>query len=108
MLALPLTGNYLNVRLTGVTCNRNALGARLTLTAGGREQHHVINGGSQFGCLPFEQHFGLGSGRTAERLEIWWPGGRRDTFEHLPINATVTITQGDAHHTVVKRGPDPL
>jgi hypothetical protein len=58
-----LPGNYLNVRLRGVRANRDAVGARLKLTAGGREQHLVNNGGSQFGCLPLEQHFGLGVGR---------------------------------------------
>ena len=103
-----LTGNYLNVRLTGVTCNRDAIGARLKLTTAGREQHLVINGGSQFGCLPFEQHFGLGSERGAGRLEIWWPGGPREVLERLPANATVTITQGEGRWTVVKRGPNPL
>jgi hypothetical protein len=103
-----LPGNYLNVRLTGVTCNRDAIGARLKLTAGGRGQHLVINGGSQFGCLPLEQHFGLGAARGAEQLEIWWPGGPREVFERLPANATVSITQGDGDWTVVKRGPNPL
>ena len=103
-----LTGNYLNVRLKGVTCNRDAIGARLKLTAGGRDQHLVINGGSQFGCLPFEQHFGLGSGRTAERLDVWWPGGPRETFERLPVNATVAITEGEGIYTVVRQGPKPL
>ena len=103
-----LPGNYLNVRLTGVSCNRDAVGARLKLTAGGRDQHVVNNGGSQFGCLPFEQHFGLGLGRSAECLEVWWPGGARQTFHHLPVNATVTVTEGDGGYTILKRGPDPL
>ena len=103
-----LTGNYVNVRLRGVTCNRDAIGARLKLTAGGHEQHLVISGGSQFGCLPLEQHFGLGTGRGAGTLEVWWPGGTREAFEHLPVNATVMITEGDADCAIVKRGPNPL
>jgi hypothetical protein len=100
-----LTGNYLNVRLEGTTSNRNAIGARLALTSGGREQHLVINGGSQFGCLPFEQHFGLGANQGAERLEVWWPGGSRETFERLPANATIAITQGEGTFRVLKTGP---
>lgn len=103
-----LTGNYLNVRLKGVTCNRDAIGARLKLSAGGRDQHLVINGGSQFGCLPLEQHFGLGTGRRPERLEIWWPGGARETILQPPLNATIAITEGEGNYTVVKRGPTPL
>ena len=103
-----LAGNYLNVRLKGVKSNRDAIGARLKLTAGGVEQHLVVNGGSQFGCLPLEQHFGLGVGRRPERLEVWWPGGPRETLHHLPLNTTITITEGEGNYTVVKRGPDPL
>jgi hypothetical protein len=98
----------LNVRLKGVTCNRDAIGARLKLSAGGRDQHLVINGGSQFGCLPLEQHFGLGTGRRPERLEIWWPGGARETILQPPLNATIAITEGEGNYTVVKRGPTPL
>ena len=103
-----LPGNYLNVRLRGVRANRDAVGARLALTAGGREQHLVNNGGSQFGCLPFEQHFGLGRGRSVDRLEVWWPGGGRETFDRPPVNATIGITEGEGIYTVIKRGPDPL
>ena len=53
-------GHYLNIRLVGTRSNRSAIGARIKIEAGGREQHRLVSGGSQFGCLPFEQHFGLG------------------------------------------------
>src|SRR5438034_8280688 len=39
--------------------NRSAIGARVCLEAGGRKQYREVSGGSNFGCLPFEQHFGL-------------------------------------------------
>jgi hypothetical protein len=91
-----------------VTCNRDAIGARLKLTAGGRDQHLVLNGGSNFGNLPLEQHFGLGRARKAERLEVWWPGGERETFDDLTANQTIAISQGQGSYTVVKRGPEPL
>ena len=87
-------GNYLSVRLTGTTSNRDAIGARLKLTAGGREQHRVLNGGSNFGCLPPEQHFGLAGLSGAEALEVWWPGGLRQRFENLPANRRIRITEG--------------
>ncbi|HEX4346667.1 MAG TPA: CRTAC1 family protein [Vicinamibacterales bacterium] len=100
-----LVGNYLNVRLRGVTCNRDAIGARLHLVAGGESRHLVLSGGSNFGCLPLEQHFGLGRERSVERLEIWWPGGSRQVFEGLPPNATIAIAEHDEGYTVVKKGP---
>jgi hypothetical protein len=85
------------VRLTGVRSNRDAIGARLKLFAGGREQHRVINGGSNFGCLPTEQHFGLAQLESVDALEIWWPSGLTQRFECPPINKTIRITEGQGH-----------
>jgi hypothetical protein len=48
------------VLLTGAESNRSAIGSRVKLVAGAREQHRVINNGSNFVRLPPQQHFGLG------------------------------------------------
>jgi hypothetical protein len=92
-------GNYLSVRLTGTKSNRDAIGARLNLVAGGRQQHRVINGGSNFGCLPPQQHFGLAQTTEIEALEIWWPSGLRQRFESLPVNQMIRITEGESYWT---------
>jgi hypothetical protein len=89
-----LPGNYLNVRLVGTKSNRNAVGARLKLNAGGRSQHKLVSGGTGFGYLPYEQHFGLGKLDRVDALEIWWPSGLRQTFGDLPVNSTIRITEG--------------
>ncbi len=89
-----LPGNYLNVRLRGTDSNRDAIGARLKLTAGGRSQYRLVSGGSSFGCLPFEQHFGLGSSRAVESLEIRWPSGLLQRLDGPPANSTVRIVEG--------------
>jgi tetratricopeptide (TPR) repeat protein len=89
-------GNYLSVHLTGTASNRSALGARLKLVVGGREQHRVVNGGSNFGCLPPDQHFGLADRTHAELLEIWWPSGLKQHFANLPANQKVWIIEGQS------------
>ena len=89
-----LPGNYLNVRLVGTRSNRDAIGARLALTAGGRTQHRLVSGGTSFGCLPPEQHFGLGRLRKVSSLEIRWPSGLVQKIEGLPLNSTVRIVEG--------------
>ncbi|MEM7356006.1 MAG: FG-GAP-like repeat-containing protein [Acidobacteriota bacterium] len=88
-----LPGNYLNVRLVGTTSNRDAIGARLVLEAGGRQQHRLVSGGSCFGCLPLEQHFGLGQVESASALAIRWPSGARQRIEKPPINTTIRIVE---------------
>jgi tetratricopeptide (TPR) repeat protein len=89
-----LAGNYLNVRLTGIISNRSAIGARVALEAGGRKQFRQVSGGSNFGCLPFEQHFGLAEVTKVEALEVRWPSGLVQRFEDLPINKTLQFTEG--------------
>ncbi|HEX4278198.1 MAG TPA: FG-GAP-like repeat-containing protein [Bryobacteraceae bacterium] len=89
-----LPGNYLNVRLVGVKSNRSAIGARVVLSAGGQKQTREVTGGSNFGCMPLEQHFGLGTLDKMEALEVRWPSGLKQRFTGLPINKTCEFTEG--------------
>ncbi len=89
-----LPGNYLNVRLTGVKSNRSAIGSRLTIEAGGKKQHREVSGGSNFGCLPLEQHFGLGDLGKVDAMTVRWPSGSRQRFENLPVNCTLEFVEG--------------
>jgi ASPIC and UnbV/FG-GAP-like repeat len=89
-----LPGNYLNVRLAGVTSNRSAIGARVCLEAGSSKQYREVSGGSNFGCLPFEQHFGLATATTADSIKIRWPSGLIERVTGLPVNDTLLFTEG--------------
>ncbi|MEO7650479.1 MAG: FG-GAP-like repeat-containing protein [Bryobacteraceae bacterium] len=89
------TGNYLNVRLKGTTCNRDAIGARITLLTGDSRQMREVGGGANFGCLPTEQHFGLGERTEISALEIRWPGGDLQRVDNPPVNATIRIVEGE-------------
>lgn len=90
-----LPGNYLNVRLVGTKSNRDAVGARMRLSCGGGDQFRIVSGGSGFGCLPFEQHFGLGTLGEIGSLEIRWPSGHKQMLESLPVNHTISIVEGE-------------
>ena len=89
-----LPGNYLNVRLVGVKSNRSAIGARVSLMAGGKTQYREVTGGSNFGCMPLEQHFGLGKAGSVDAVEVRWPSGLKQRFAGLPINKTCEFTEG--------------
>ena len=94
-------GNYLNVRLAGTRSNRDAIGARLELRAGGRAQYRSVSGGTGFGCLPYEQHFGLADFTRVDSLHIRWPSGLEQELSDLPINTTIRITEGSARWELV-------
>jgi len=87
-------GNYLNVRLKGTKSNRDAIGARLTLIGPDARQTREVGGGTNFGCLPCEQHFGLGEQTKVDALEIRWPSGFRQRVENPPVNDTILVTEG--------------
>ncbi len=74
--------------------NRSAIGARVCLEAGGRKQYREVSGGSNFGCLPFEQHFGLAAIEKIDALQIRWPSGLIQRFADLPVNTTLRFTDG--------------
>ena len=70
------SGNWITLKLTGRRSNRSAIGARVTVTAGGRTQSsEVRSGGSYLSQNDLRLHFGLGETKAIERIEIRWPSG---------------------------------
>lgn len=89
-------GNFISLRFEGVRSNRSAIGARVTVWAGGRKQvQEVRSGSSFFSHSDLRLHFGLGSANGAERIEIEWPyGDLRETIGKVDAGQFVTITEG--------------
>ena len=71
------SGNHwLTLRLIGTKSNRDGIGARVTVQAGGRRQRTEVRGdGSYTSHSDVRAHFGLGPARRADRVEIRWPSG---------------------------------
>jgi hypothetical protein len=85
------------LKLVGVKSNRDAIGARVRLTAGGRTQAgEVRSGGSYLSQSDLRLHFGLGSAQRVDRVEIRWPSGVRQIAQvekDLPINRVITLRE---------------
>lgn len=97
------SGHALVVRLIGTQSNRDGIGARLRLTAAGRTQMREVKAGSGYlGQNDLRQHFGLGAGTRAERLEVTWPSGRVDVVQDLQADRIVSIREGSG---IVDRRP---
>ncbi|HUG71760.1 MAG TPA: FG-GAP-like repeat-containing protein [Pirellulaceae bacterium] len=91
----PTTGNYLAVKLCGVTSNRDAIGAIVTVEAGERKWvQHVIGGGGYFVSNQRQILFGLANSESVDRLTINWPSGNVQTFKKLPVDQEVVIVEG--------------
>lgn len=73
---------------------RDAIGARLNLTAGGRTQiDEVRSGGYYISQGDFRVHFGLGNATKAD-LAVRWPDGKTETFPGLSSGTWVTVREG--------------
>ena len=83
------------LRVRAVTTGRDAIGARIRLSAGGRTQvRDLISAYSYASANELVAHFGLGKAATFEKIEIVWPDGRRERFAGGAADRLLTITHG--------------
>ncbi|CAO3447827.1 hypothetical protein [Azospirillum argentinense] len=69
-----------------------ARGAVVACTANGRRQVRSVCAGSGYLCqMEPVAHFGLGSARGVERLEVRWPDGMTAIVENPPIGRLLTV-----------------
>ncbi len=89
-------GHFLTLRLEGTTSNRDAVGARVTVTAGGRRRTAWRTGGGSYASASDPRlHFGLGPARVVDDVEIRWPSGRVDRFTKLAADRMYRVREGD-------------
>jgi len=87
-------GHWLTVKLTGTKSNRDGLGAKLELTAGGVTQTAQRLAGS--GYLSQDDgrlHFGLGAVIAIDKLVVRWPSGVVQTVEKPAIDRILTVEE---------------
>jgi hypothetical protein len=91
----PPSGHSLNVSLTGTKSNRSAIGALVTVTAGGRKRVSSLLGGSSFYSQnSFTLHFGLGPCTRVDQLEVRWPNGLAQSWTNVGTDRTVRAVEG--------------
>lgn len=89
--------NWLTVALVGKAWNRQAIGARVTLTTDGRRQSREARAGTGYLSQDDSRmHFGLGQATVADRIVIRWPDGQSDVMEDVAGNRLVWLTEGQA------------
>ena len=86
--------NWLEVDLQGVKSNRFAIGAQVTVKAGGLLVYREVKGSEGFGATsPYRQHFGLGKHARIDSIEIRWPSGVKQSFSGLDVNQIISVKE---------------
>lgn len=91
------TNHYLVVRLVGTVRTRDAIGAKIRLTANGHTQFHEMHAGASFfAALPWDQHFGVGAATSVDEIVVDWPGGALTLLVDVPVDQVITIVEGQS------------
>jgi hypothetical protein len=92
----PRYAQWIVVRLTGTQSNREGLGARVFVRAGGLEQMQEVHQSGGF-CSSNDPrvYFGLGSNAVIDELEVRWPSGAMQKFAKVKSRQILTIKEGE-------------
>ena len=88
-------GNAVVLRLVGTRGNRDAIGTRVRLTAGGGTQVREVKAGSSYLAQnDLRVHIGLGGATRIDAVQVRWPNGTTETLPSVTVNQLVTVIEG--------------
>lgn len=94
-----LRGNrnhWLQLDLRGVKSNRYAIGAQVTVRAGGRTMYREVKGSEGFGATnPYRVHLGLGRQAKVDAVEIRWPSGITQRLAGVEADSVIAVREGE-------------
>ena len=83
------------VQTVGTRSNRDGIGAKVTVAAGGlTEYDEVRSGGSYLSSSDLRLHFGVGAATKIDRLEVSWPSGQKDAATNLSVERIFVVKEG--------------
>jgi hypothetical protein len=98
--------HWLQVELTGTISNRDAVGARVEVAAGGVRQLREVSAGDGYASQStLRLHFGLGEAAGADEVTVRWPvSGKVERFADVAGDRIVALVEGSGK-LVEKRYP---
>jgi hypothetical protein len=90
----PNTGHWIAVKLKGTKRNRDGIGAKVEVFAGGK--HWLAERVAGTGYLSQDDgrmHFGLGPAAAVDKIVVHWPSGAEQTVEKVATDRVITIEE---------------
>jgi tetratricopeptide (TPR) repeat protein len=89
--------HWLHVNLEGRESNREALDAKLLVSAGTLRLLREVHNGEGFGSSNTPTvELGLGRATQVDRLEVRWPSGLVQTFDDVPVDRRIVLREGES------------
>jgi predicted Zn-dependent protease len=96
-------GHSITFRLEGRSSNRDGVGARVSVDAGGHRQTAQRSGvGSYQSADDPRLHFGIGDAACVDSIEVRWPSGQRDRFTNLSADTGYLLREGESQAVRLK------
>ena len=90
----PNHNQWLELVLRGTKSNRDGIGARIRIVAGGQTQFSYKSTASGYASSSAGPvHFGLGSASMVDEIDIRWPSGTVQVLKNVAANQTLAITE---------------
>jgi len=87
--------HWVAFRTVGTKSNRDGIGARITLNAGGRARVDEVRSGSSYdSSSDIRVHFGLGQTSKIDSVEVRWPSGLTERFSNIPVDSIHELKEG--------------
>jgi enediyne biosynthesis protein E4 len=87
-------GNWLRLKLTGSTSNRNAIGTKVTVSIGKQRQVEEVRAGDSYLSYSDRRlHFGVGAATIVDEIRLQWPTGKIETLRGIRVNQEVAIRE---------------
>jgi enediyne biosynthesis protein E4 len=95
------TGNHwVELLLNGTKSNRDGIGSKITVHAGGRDRVDQVRSGSSYiSQNDLRVHFGLGETARIEYVEVRWPSGQIERFENVAADGIRVLAEGTGKPT---------
>jgi len=94
--------NWITIDLQGVSTNRSAIGTRIEiLTDNNQKIYHTVGTGGSFGSSSLQAEIGLGAAKSIKKLTVYWQNSETTTFENVPVNQKIHITEGEKKYQPV-------
>ena len=90
----PGGNHWIAFQLQGTKSNRDGIGARIKLVAGGAAQYNQVSFAAGYASSSAgPTHFGLGPNKSAELVEIRWPSGIVQELSNVSADRVVKVNE---------------
>ncbi len=89
------SNHWLRVKTIGTKSNRDGIGTKIYVTAGGRTQYQEVRAESGYMATNDPRSlFGLGLAGHVDKVELRWPSGAVDVLKDVKVDQMIKVTEG--------------